>query len=66
VIGPGRVARSIFECKAKQYQEREREKSLKNFNILFKLASHEKLHIHVITILPTGMSGTHGINLIQC
>ena len=28
--------------------------------------SQEKLQIHVMTILPTGMSGTYGINLVQC
>ena len=36
-----------------------------NFNVFFILTSHEKLQIHVITILPTGMSGTYGINLVR-
>jgi hypothetical protein len=41
------------------------EKSQTNFNIFFILTSHEKLQIHVITIIPTGMSGTYGINLVR-
>jgi len=57
-----RLARSTFACKAKQYQK----KSQKNFNIFFIVTSHEKLQIHVITILPTGMIGTYGKNLVQC
>jgi hypothetical protein len=35
-----------------------------NFNTFFILTSHENLQIHVITIVPTGMSGTYGINLV--
>jgi len=57
-----RFARSTFECKTKQYQK----KSQTNFNIFFTFTSHEKLQIHDITILPTGMSGTYGINLVRC
>jgi hypothetical protein len=48
------VARSTFECEAKQYW---------GGDIFFILTSHEKLQIHVNTILPTGMSGTYGISL---
>jgi hypothetical protein len=49
-----RVARYTFECKAKQIL------------IHFSYSSHEKLQIHVISILPVGMSGTYGINLARC
>ena len=37
-----------------------------NFNIFFIFTSHEKLQIEVITILPSGMCGTYGINIVQC
>lgn len=57
-----RVARSTHECKAKQYQK----KNQTNFNIFFIFTSHEKIQTHVITILPTGMSGTYGISLVRC
>ena len=37
-----------------------------NYNIFFIFTSQEKLQIHVITILPTGMSGRYSINLVRC
>jgi hypothetical protein len=38
----------------------------KKSDVFFILTSNEKLKIHVITILPAGMSGTYDINLVRC
>jgi hypothetical protein len=42
-----------------------KKKKKPNFNIFFILTLHEKPQIHVIAVLPTGMSGTYGINLVR-
>ena len=43
-----------------------KKKSQTNFKMIFIFTSHEKLQIEVITILPSGMCGTYGINIVQC